>query len=301
MPVADITANKLDYTPAANASGSPYTTFTFQVQDDGGTASGGVDLDQSANTITVNVTARQRRPERHEQDGHDQRGSGLHAGPGGLRLHRHQRQPGRTRCSPSRSRPFPAPVRSRTTASRSSPGPSIPLADITANKLVFTPAATGTARRTPPSRSRSRTTAARPTAAPTSTRAPTRSRSTSRPSRTRPTPGPTPALTVPESAGPTALGRPRQRHRSRRRHAAHHRRRPAAHGVVRDHRRRDRPDLRPGPAVLRHRLFTYTISDGHGGRRHRDRPADRRQGHHGRRPSGLPPSPSTPRRSARRR
>jgi hypothetical protein len=31
--------------------------FTFQVQDDGGTANGGVDLDQSANTITINVTA----------------------------------------------------------------------------------------------------------------------------------------------------------------------------------------------------------------------------------------------------
>ena len=29
--------------------------FTFQVQDDGGTANGGVDLDQSPNTITVNV------------------------------------------------------------------------------------------------------------------------------------------------------------------------------------------------------------------------------------------------------
>src|SRR6185436_2550301 len=42
---------------AANANGAGYTTFTFQVQDDGGTANGGVDLDQSANTITVNVTS----------------------------------------------------------------------------------------------------------------------------------------------------------------------------------------------------------------------------------------------------
>src|SRR5205085_1929079 len=42
-------------TPAANANGS--TAFSFQVQDDGGTANGGVNLDQSANTLTVNITS----------------------------------------------------------------------------------------------------------------------------------------------------------------------------------------------------------------------------------------------------
>jgi len=57
IPVAIITAGNLKFFPDANESGSPYATFTFQVQDDGGTANGGVDLDQSANTITVNVTA----------------------------------------------------------------------------------------------------------------------------------------------------------------------------------------------------------------------------------------------------
>src|SRR5947199_38129 len=31
--------------------------LTFQVRDNGGTANGGVDLDQSANTLTVNVTS----------------------------------------------------------------------------------------------------------------------------------------------------------------------------------------------------------------------------------------------------
>src|SRR5688572_33352185 len=41
--------------PVANASGTPYTTFTFQVRDNGGTASGGVNLDPTANTMTVNV------------------------------------------------------------------------------------------------------------------------------------------------------------------------------------------------------------------------------------------------------
>src|SRR5205807_469409 len=44
VTVADINANKLTFSPAANAHGSPYTTFTFQVRDDGGTAIGGVDL-----------------------------------------------------------------------------------------------------------------------------------------------------------------------------------------------------------------------------------------------------------------
>ncbi len=42
--------------PAANANGTGYASFTFQVVDDGGTANGGVDTDASANTITFNVT-----------------------------------------------------------------------------------------------------------------------------------------------------------------------------------------------------------------------------------------------------
>src|SRR5207244_2601460 len=54
---ADIGAGKLKFSPAANANGSPYTTFTFQVQDNGGTANGGQDTDQSANTMTINVTS----------------------------------------------------------------------------------------------------------------------------------------------------------------------------------------------------------------------------------------------------
>lgn len=57
ITAADITAGKLVFTPAAGGSGSPYTSFTFQVQDDGGTDNGGVDLDQSANTMTIDVTA----------------------------------------------------------------------------------------------------------------------------------------------------------------------------------------------------------------------------------------------------
>jgi len=55
--VADIIAGKLTFAPAANANGNGYAAFTFQVQDNGGTTNGGVDLDQSPNTITVNVAA----------------------------------------------------------------------------------------------------------------------------------------------------------------------------------------------------------------------------------------------------
>ena len=55
VTVADIGAGKLSFVPAENANGMPYDSFTFQVQDTGGTANGGVDLDPTANTLTVNV------------------------------------------------------------------------------------------------------------------------------------------------------------------------------------------------------------------------------------------------------
>ncbi|MCP5016988.1 MAG: hypothetical protein GY938_17230, partial [Ketobacter sp.] len=57
VSAADITAGQLKFKPAANANGTGYDSFTFQVQDDGGTANGGVDTDQSANTMTIDVTA----------------------------------------------------------------------------------------------------------------------------------------------------------------------------------------------------------------------------------------------------
>lgn len=46
---------RLRFFPDPNKNGTPYATFTFQVQDDGGTANGGLDLDQSPNTMTINV------------------------------------------------------------------------------------------------------------------------------------------------------------------------------------------------------------------------------------------------------
>ena len=40
------------YTPPPDANGAGFASFTFQVQDDGGTANGGVDLDQTPNTMS---------------------------------------------------------------------------------------------------------------------------------------------------------------------------------------------------------------------------------------------------------
>ena len=56
MPASEIALGHLTFAPAANANGAGYAGFTFQVQDNGGTANGGVDLDPTPNAITVNVT-----------------------------------------------------------------------------------------------------------------------------------------------------------------------------------------------------------------------------------------------------
>ena len=55
IALADITGHKLVYTPASSFTGS--ANFTFQVQDDGGTAAGGVDTDPTPNTMTVRIDA----------------------------------------------------------------------------------------------------------------------------------------------------------------------------------------------------------------------------------------------------
>jgi hypothetical protein len=64
IPVADIVAGFLVYTPPAGGGSS----FTFQVQDDGGVANGGVDLDQTANTLTILPAGRQRRCFRRDRE-----------------------------------------------------------------------------------------------------------------------------------------------------------------------------------------------------------------------------------------
>jgi hypothetical protein len=55
--VAEITASRLKYRPIADENGAGYASFAFQVQDDGGTANGGVDLDPAPNTMTFDVNA----------------------------------------------------------------------------------------------------------------------------------------------------------------------------------------------------------------------------------------------------
>jgi sugar lactone lactonase YvrE len=57
VSAADIGAGRLKFTPFPNANGVPYATLEFQVQDTGGTADGGVDLDQVPRTLTINVSA----------------------------------------------------------------------------------------------------------------------------------------------------------------------------------------------------------------------------------------------------
>lgn len=56
VAATDIAAGRLRYQPAPNGNGLTYASFTFQVQDNGGTAAGGVDLDPVANTIQFRVT-----------------------------------------------------------------------------------------------------------------------------------------------------------------------------------------------------------------------------------------------------
>ena len=57
VSATDIGLGQLKFKPVADANGTSYASFTFQVQDNGGTANGGVDTDQSANTMTIDVTS----------------------------------------------------------------------------------------------------------------------------------------------------------------------------------------------------------------------------------------------------
>ncbi len=56
LSASDIASGKLKYTPPANANGSNFASFSFQVRDNGGTVNGGVRLDPTPNTLTINVT-----------------------------------------------------------------------------------------------------------------------------------------------------------------------------------------------------------------------------------------------------
>ncbi|MFG6080278.1 FG-GAP-like repeat-containing protein [Paracoccus litorisediminis] len=56
VSASDIASGGLVYHPAANGDGNGYASFTFQVRDDGGTQIGGTDMDQTPNSLTINVT-----------------------------------------------------------------------------------------------------------------------------------------------------------------------------------------------------------------------------------------------------
>ena len=52
----EIAAGLFQFTPAPDANGTGYASLGFQVQDDGGTDNGGVDLDPITRTMTIDVT-----------------------------------------------------------------------------------------------------------------------------------------------------------------------------------------------------------------------------------------------------
>jgi hypothetical protein len=55
VSASDIASGLLVYTPNSGGRGAPYDSFEFQVQDNGGTANGGVNTDPSPRTMTINV------------------------------------------------------------------------------------------------------------------------------------------------------------------------------------------------------------------------------------------------------
>jgi hypothetical protein len=52
----DISLGELQFAPAANENGLAYASFTFQIHDSGGVANGGIDIDPTSRTLTINVT-----------------------------------------------------------------------------------------------------------------------------------------------------------------------------------------------------------------------------------------------------
>ena len=56
VSLATITGNGLRFTPAGNANGNNYASFTFRVRDNGGTANGGSIWTPTARTMAINVT-----------------------------------------------------------------------------------------------------------------------------------------------------------------------------------------------------------------------------------------------------
>jgi len=150
ISVADITAGLLQFTPAVNANGAPYRTFTFQVQDDGGTAMA-VSTRRVSQHDHHQRDRGQRRSLRRQQDGHHAGGHGVYVHGCRFRLQRPQRR--------SRQHALGVKISALPTAGTLTDngvavtaGQFVTLADIAAGLLKFTPAATPMARRTPASR-----------------------------------------------------------------------------------------------------------------------------------------------------
>ncbi len=57
ISVTDLSNGKLTFQPAADGNGDSYANFDFKVQDDGGTADGGMDISTNTATMTFAVTA----------------------------------------------------------------------------------------------------------------------------------------------------------------------------------------------------------------------------------------------------
>ncbi|MCA8917428.1 MAG: hypothetical protein KDB90_18740, partial [Planctomycetes bacterium] len=57
IDAGDLDLGLLTFEAAPDASGTAYASFTFQVQDDGGTANGGVNKDPTPDTLTIDVAA----------------------------------------------------------------------------------------------------------------------------------------------------------------------------------------------------------------------------------------------------
>ncbi|MBF0436883.1 MAG: putative Ig domain-containing protein, partial [Magnetococcales bacterium] len=57
IPVADITSGKLAFTPVTDANGNNYASFSFQVEDQGGTSNNGVNLDPVPKIMNININS----------------------------------------------------------------------------------------------------------------------------------------------------------------------------------------------------------------------------------------------------
>ena len=185
-----IASGQLKFTPAANANGANYASFTFQVQDNGGTANGGADLDPTAKTVTLNVTPVNDRALGQQRDRQHGRGRDLHVPVVGLHDYRSARHAGQQLASIT-ILSLPAVGTLTLNGSPVAVNQVVLATDISGGNLQFTGAGQPIRHAaTRASSSACRTTAASWAAAWTPRPIPTRSRSTSTRSTTLP-PAPT--------------------------------------------------------------------------------------------------------------